>query len=161
MLVSPLFALTGFFSFIYKLSMDLNPVDNKLPPLIPPVTEEEKQQLAAVAYFLIYHNACLANVINDTMNRLLIYLSNRFREYHDEVLKALIGCISDFDIANCSSSMILEKLQPILGPYSLPYSRGSCGEFMENVQSMGQILELIAQDWVSGRNVALRIESDE
>ena len=141
--------------------MDLSPVNNKLPPLIPPVTEEEKQQLATVAYFLIYHNMCLANVINDTMNRSLIYLSNRLREYHDEVLTVLIGCIDDFDIANCSSSMLLDKLQPILGPYSLPHSKDSYGEFMKDIQSMGQILEVIAQDWVSGRNVALLTKSDE
>ena len=89
------------------------------------------------------------------MNARLMDLSNTFRKYQEDLLTALYNLPRDQSFITDSTEKTLANLKPYLGSYSVTKSSEQQNGFMDDKYSIGQVLETMANDWISIREVLL------
>lgn len=122
---------------------------------MPIFNEPELSQTTAILVYCTYHSECLVDIINDTMNSIILHLYEVLTTVRSQAYSAIVNTLNDIDISVMSSQEIIDCFLPKMAKIPPPPSMGSGEEFMKDIFDIGLVIERMVRDWSQLRSVFL------
>lgn len=122
---------------------------------MPIFNEPELSQTTAILVYCTYHSECLVDIINDTMNSIILHLYEVLTTVRSQAYSAIVNTLNDIDITVMSSQEIIDCFLPKMAKIPPPPSMGSGKEFMKDIFDIGLVIERMVRDWSQLRSVFL------